>query len=90
MLEILSHTHARKHACTHTHTHQAQKESELGNVDLEDEAERRKDTLYVPNWFTVDVKTGVSSNFDVARSLCPCLLQRPSRDRNQSSQKERT
>lgn len=32
----------------------------LGKVDLEDEAEKRKVNFYIPNWFSVEIKTGVS------------------------------
>ena len=39
---------------------QAVKASDLGQVDLEKEMEKRKERLHVPNWFSVDVKTGVS------------------------------
>ena len=40
---------------------QAEKKCELGRaVDIDDEAEKRKEELYVPNWFTCDIKTGVS------------------------------
>jgi len=28
-------------------------------VDLDEEMEKRKERLYVPNWFSVEVKTGV-------------------------------
>ena len=39
---------------------QAVKEVELGNVDIDEEAENRRGKLYIPNWFSVEVKTGVS------------------------------
>ena len=32
----------------------------LGKVDFEEEIRKRKEPIYVPNWFTVDAKTGVS------------------------------
>jgi len=35
------------------------KVEELGKVDFEKEIERRNQTLYVPNWFSVDLKTGM-------------------------------
>ena len=38
----------------------AVKVSDLGQVDLEEEVKRRNKTVYVPNWFNVDLKTGVS------------------------------
>lgn len=34
--------------------------SDLGQVDLDEEIKRRNKTVYVPNWFNVDLKTGVS------------------------------
>ena len=33
---------------------------DLGKVDLEDEIKNHFKMVYVPNWFTVDLKTGVS------------------------------
>ena len=44
----------------HLNLDQGQKKCELGVVDIDDEAEKRKEDLYVPNWFTCDIKTGVS------------------------------
>ena len=38
----------------------AVKVSDLGQVDLEEEVKRRTKNVYVPNWFNVDLKTGVS------------------------------
>lgn len=34
---------------------------DLGKVDFEDEIKKRFKMVYVPNWFSVDLKTGVSS-----------------------------
>jgi len=40
----------------------AKKVSTLGNIDFQSEVtERSKKRVYVPNWFNVDLKTGVSS-----------------------------
>ena len=39
---------------------QACQEAELGKVDLEEEVEKRKGKFYIPNWFSVEIKTGVS------------------------------
>ena len=39
---------------------QAVKEADFGEVDIDEEVEKRKCTLYTPNWFSVEVKTGVS------------------------------
>ena len=41
----------------------AVKVSDLGPVDLEEEVKRRNKPIYVPNWFNVDLKTGVSLIF---------------------------
>lgn len=38
----------------------ASKVSDLGQIDLDEEVKRRNKTVYVPNWFNVDLKTGVS------------------------------
>lgn len=39
----------------------ASKVTDLGQVDLDEEVKRRNKTVYVPNWFNVDLKTGVST-----------------------------
>lgn len=44
---------------------QARKEKDLGKVDLEEEATKRQWKFYIPNWFSVEIKTGVSG--------CPLL-----------------
>ena len=36
------------------------KEESLGKADLEEEAGKRQGKLYIPNWFSAEVKTGVS------------------------------
>ena len=33
--------------------------ADLGNMDLEQAVEERQQTVFVPNWFTVDLKTGM-------------------------------
>ena len=38
---------------------QAKKLRDLGEVDLQEEVERRGEELYTPNWFSVELKTGV-------------------------------
>ncbi|XP_058054018.1 WD repeat-containing protein 48 homolog isoform X1 [Anopheles bellator] len=35
------------------------KVEELGKVDFEEEVKKRSQRIYVPNWFTVDLKTGM-------------------------------
>uniref|UniRef100_A0AAG5D7G6 WD repeat-containing protein 48 homolog n=1 Tax=Anopheles atroparvus TaxID=41427 RepID=A0AAG5D7G6_ANOAO len=35
------------------------KVEDLGKVDFEEEVKRRSQRIYVPNWFTVDLKTGM-------------------------------
>ena len=39
---------------------QAKKEEDLGEVDFDAEVKKKFKMVYVPNWFTVDLKTGVS------------------------------
>lgn len=39
---------------------QACKVEDLGKVDFEEEIKKRFKMVYVPNWFSVDLKTGVS------------------------------
>ena len=34
--------------------------AQLGQVDLDEEAQKRSEQIYVPNWFSVELKTGVS------------------------------
>ena len=48
---------------------QACKESNLGHVDIDVEGERRQEQLYVPNWFSCDIKTGVRTLYV---HVCPC------------------
>ena len=38
---------------------QACKMEELGKVDFEEAVKERQQTVFVPNWFTVDLKTGM-------------------------------
>lgn len=33
---------------------------DLGKVDFDEEVNKRNQRVYIPNWFTVDLKTGVS------------------------------
>lgn len=42
---------------------QALKVEDLGVVDFEQEKERRNKPIFVPSWFTVDLKTGVRFMF---------------------------
>ena len=37
---------------------------ELGKIDLKEEIESRNRQEYIPNWFSADVKTGVSVGSD--------------------------
>ena len=41
---------------------QSVKEEELGKVDFESEKQKRNKAIFVPSWFTVDLKTGVSGS----------------------------
>lgn len=38
---------------------------DLGKVDFEAEKEKKNKPIYVPSWFTVDLKTGVSVTLGV-------------------------
>ena len=49
---------------------QAVKEEELGKVDIDEEADSRRGKLYIPNWFSVEVKTGVSVQFALHVVTC--------------------
>ncbi len=44
------------------HYFQARKVEDLGRVDFDEEVKKRFKQVYVPNWFTVDLKTGVSNS----------------------------
>lgn len=33
---------------------------DLGSVDYEEEIKKRHKMVYVPNWFNIDLKTGVT------------------------------
>lgn len=39
---------------------QACKVEDLGKIDFDEEIKKRFKMVYVPNWFSVDLKTGVS------------------------------
>ena len=41
----------------------AVKVGDIGQIDLDEEVKRRNKMVYVPNWFNVDLKTGVGSGF---------------------------
>ena len=40
---------------------------DLGKVDLQEEMERRAEELYTPNWFSVELKTGVGGGTEGER-----------------------
>ena len=53
---------------------------DLGKVDLQEEVERRAEELYTPNWFSVELKTGVGGEGGEGRKavhtqLVFCLAQ---------------
>ena len=48
---------------------QAKKLQQLGKVDFDEEIRKRKEPVYIPNWFTVDAKTGVSISLSVFRKI---------------------
>lgn len=39
------------------------KVEDLGHVDFDEEVKKRNKMVYVPNWFNVDLKTGVGTYF---------------------------
>ena len=43
---------------------QACKGEDLGKVEFDEEIKKRFKMVYVPNWFSVDLKTGVSHTHD--------------------------
>lgn len=43
----------------------------LGDVSIEEEIKKRTQTVFVPNWFTVDLKIGVCiSDYSQTYTLC--------------------
>lgn len=36
------------------------KKEDLGKIDFDEEIKARNKQVYIPNWFTLDLKTGVS------------------------------
>ena len=38
-------------------------------MDLDEEVKKRQEKLYIPNWFSADVKTGVSSTYTHCKSI---------------------
>lgn len=61
---------------------QACKGEDLGKVEFDEEIKKRFKMVYVPNWFSVDLKTGVSHKPDHTRafhlSVSSCGLVRGS------------
>lgn len=48
---------------------QACKGEDLGKVEFDEEIKKRFKMVYVPNWFSVDLKTGVSHVSDPQRAF---------------------
>lgn len=48
---------------------QACKGEDLGKVEFDEEIKKRFKMVYVPNWFSVDLKTGVSHKPDDTGAL---------------------
>lgn len=48
---------------------QACKGEDLGKVEFDEEIKKRFKMVYVPNWFSVDLKTGVSHKPDHTRAF---------------------
>ena len=55
------------HACC---AGQAKKMEDRGQVDFDEEIKRHFKMVYVPNWFSVDLKTGVRHSFCVCEYSC--------------------
>jgi len=57
---------------------QACKGEDLGKVEFEEEIKKRFKMVYVPNWFSVDLKTGVSHTprRTRARHLSSCYFDK--------------
>jgi len=53
---------------------QAAKVEDLKNSDYEEEIKRRSKRIFIPNWFTVDLKTGV--NLPLLLSHCISVYSR--------------
>ena len=53
---------------------QACKGEDLGKVEFDEEIKKRFKMVYVPNWFSVDLKTGVSPNLKTQELLIHQLL----------------
>lgn len=47
---------------------QARMTENLGKCDYEEEIRKRTKTIFVPNWFSVDLKVGVSNLFQKIKS----------------------
>lgn len=53
----------------------AVKVKDLGKIDFDEELKNRNERIYIPNWFVVDLKTGVSkfllifNNYDVMENF---------------------
>lgn len=57
---------------------QASKVEDCEYADYEEEIKQRFKTVFIPNWFTVDLKTGVGGTQDIFKqefSLTICLRQ---------------
>lgn len=50
---------------------QACKVEDLGKIEFDEEVKKRFKMVYVPNWFSVDLKTGVRHDRTVFKPL-PC------------------
>lgn len=46
------------------------KKEDLGKIDFEEETKARNKQVYIPNWFTLDLKTGVQTkNFSKKKKI---------------------
>jgi len=53
---------------------QATKVEDLQKSDYEEEIKRRSKRIFIPNWFTVDLKTGVTYSLFLAVVMLPSVI----------------
>jgi len=53
---------------------QATKVEDLQKSDYEEEIKRRSKRIFIPNWFTVDLKTGVTYSLFLAVVTLPSVI----------------
>lgn len=56
----LHNLHVSTYMCVYLFFFQAKKVEDIGQVNFQEEIKNRFKMSYIPNWFNVDLKTGVS------------------------------